>query len=276
MELPRFKTVHVRCQRQDSLLIRWQLEPTAYKLEDADFEIFRSMSTAGPWDLIGTAETGMFHFYDLEIEGPHSFRNYYYIVRLADKTGRGFRDSGVENLSHDPDNLALELVRKKNVYLTVRGGIRGAVLVRKRWGAKCSRCWNDERQLPTDADCPICYGTGYAGGYCKPVPVPAGIIGPDSKEYAETVGTIEISQSAFEISNQPLLQPDDVFVDVTLNCRYFVKKVTGFTRRGYIVSQILTCTRLDDNAAVYQIDIPESFASMRGQSFDLVQEAQNA
>jgi len=269
MDLPQFRTVFVRCPRHDSLLVRWSLSPTTYPLDQIEFEIFRSLGSAGPWDFIGTAEPGAFHFYDFDIEGPHTYRNFYYIVRIADTKGAGFVDSSPEVLTHDPDNIAIELVRKKNVYLTVRGGIRGAVLSRKRWGAKCPRCWNKERQLPSDADCLVCYGTGYARGYCEPVITPAGVMGPTNKEYAEVIGKVEIGQSGFEISNMPLVEPKDIFIDTILDERYHIDRVTANTHRGYVVSQLIVCTRVDDNAAVYHIRIPESLASRQGQSFNL-------
>jgi hypothetical protein len=270
MELPLFKTVFVRCQRHDSMLVRWILAPTAYPLEDIEFEVFRSMSVNGPWDFLATVESGSFSYFDFDIEGPHAFRNFYYIVRIADKNGKGFRDSAPEVLTHDPDNIALEMVRKKNVFLTVRGGIRGGVLVRKRWGSKCARCWSKERQVATDRDCPICYGTGYSLGFCNPVLTPAAMVGPTQKEYVEIVGKVELNQSAFEISNMPLVDPYDVFIDTTIDERYEINRVTAWTHRGYIVSQIIVCTRLDDNDIRYNIKMPVSHAEQIGQSFNLI------
>jgi len=35
----------------------------------------------------------------------------------------------------------------------------------KKAGDRCSLCWDANSRMPTDPDCPECYGTGFYGGY---------------------------------------------------------------------------------------------------------------
>jgi hypothetical protein len=171
-------------------------------------------------------------------------------------------------LQHDPDHIALEMIRKKYLYLRARGGVHGAVLVKKRYGAKCV-CWDDGRGLSTDADCPFCYGVGYTGGYLAPTYVPF-VHNPGSRNYLAGPGGARYDNSAtvFEIPNEPLLAPDDIFIDRVQNTRYKVDRVEPRSHRGYTVAQVVYVTRLDDMSAVYNIPITEPAAIYTGRSFD--------
>jgi len=269
-DLPTFKFVHVRCTRADSLLVRWALTPTAYPLDKIAFEVFRSQGQDGPWDLVSEIETGSFHYYDFDVEGPTSMRTWYYRVRVASTVGDGYTDSEPVYLVHDPDNIALEMIRKKNVSMVVKNGVALAALVRKQWGSKCSRCWHPERQLPADADCPICFGTGYNDGYCKPLLMTGIVPAPRTVAAMQMIGRVEPSEELIELSNNPWVGVDDLIVDRVVGTRYHVNRVVQYTHRGYPVSQLCTATKLDDNHVAYSIPVPETSASIGGKSWDLV------
>lgn len=251
----------------DSQLVRWALNPTTYPLENVSFEVFRSFGPAGPWELAGEVPEGIFHFYDYTGGDAHSFRENYYIVRVADKTGKGYRDSAPVQLEHDADNIALELVRKKNLYLANYAGIAGAVLIKKRWGAKCSRCWDTARQIPTDSNCKSCYGTGYSGGFMAPVYVPM-LAMPSARNYAEQDGArYEQGNSVFEIANVPDVAPDDILIDRITNARMRVTNVDVRAHRMWVVSQTIYTMRLDAGSVIYDIPIDEPASSIVGKSW---------
>jgi hypothetical protein len=269
-QFPKFRFVLVRNPNHDSLVVRWALAPTLYPLEQITFEVFRSNGPNGPWEHVGDAEDGAFHFVDFDITNLTSYKLYYYIVRAADKTGAGYWDSSHAVLEHDPDNVALGLIRKKNVYLRARGGVPMAALLRKRWGAKCGRCWDKVRKLSADADCPLCYGTGYAGGFLAPVFMPGMQPQASSKMY-QLLGDAkyQTDQTVFELSNYPYLSPDDVLIDRVMNHRYRINRVEQHTHRGHIVSQLAVATMEDENSVLYSIKLPEHKPTIIGKSFDL-------
>jgi len=267
---PDFRMVTVRCPTADSLLVRWAIVPTAYDMKDIAFEVLRSNGPSGPWVVAGTADEGAFHFVDYVPMGLQSMRAYYYRVRAADKTGKGYRDSEVKSLGHDADHIALGMVRKKNVFLRCRGGVSAAVLLRKRWGPKCSRCWDSVRMLPKDADCKECYGTGFTGGYLNPVFVHAALFNQALKAYISfNDARYDAANSNLELANLPEVSPDDVIVDRVMNTRYIVKEITPFTHRMVIVCQNVKVVRMDDNSVIYKFPIPEDLPSTQGKSYDL-------
>ncbi len=267
---PDFRMVTVRNPTADSLLVRWAIVPTSYDMGQIVFEILRSNGPRGPWSLIGESAQGSFHYVDSIPMGLQSFRSYYYRVRAADISGKGYRDSVVASLDHDADNIALGMIRKKNVFLRTRGGISAAVLLRKRWGPKCSRCFDEVRQLPRDADCKVCFGTGFTGGYQTPVFVHAALFNQALKTYVTfNDARYDAANSTLELANLPVLSPDDIVVDRVVNARYIVKEVTPFTHRMYTVCQYVKVVRKDDNDVVYTIPIPEDLPSIQGKSYDL-------
>jgi len=268
-ELPRFRFVHVFRPQAGVLAVRWSIEPTAFPLEDIVFEVFRSNSPTGPWDFMGAAQQGAYNFTDWTAIGDPASRNFYFIVRAASISGKGWVDSDPVLLEHDADNIALELVRKKMVYLTVKGGLAVAVFIKKSWGAKCSRCWNAERLLANDAFCPECYGTGFAGGYMNPVFVPA-ILNPPRKVIVDAGLKYEPFNIYLEIANHPVLNPGDLIVDRKQNLRFNTEQISVMTRRMHHVSQICTLNRVDENSILYSLKVPEPPHAPENRSWDLV------
>lgn len=264
---PEFRITVCQRPQANTLALRWSIAPTSYPIDDIRFVIFRSNGPNGPWDEVGVAEEGTFQYTDLTVLSAGVHRNYYYVIRAASISKKGFRDSAPFVLEHDPDHIALELVRKKNVYLRVNGGVSLAVLIKKTWGSKCSRCYNQEKKLPSDPDCPSCFGTGFTGGFMRPVFVP-GLLNPPKKVIVDAGMEFDPSAVYGELSNNPILQVKDVIVDRKMNIRYTVENITPTSRRMHLVSQILTLLRVDENSILYTIAIQEPPHAAEARSFD--------
>lgn len=239
-------------------------------MADIAFVVFRSNSPTGPWEEVGVPEEGRFQFADFDVQSMNTSRNYYFIIRAVSKSGQGYRDSAPANPGHDPDHIAYELIRKKNLFLTVKSGIGMGVLLKKSWGAKCSRCFNAERQLPSDPDCPNCYGTGFSLGYQNPVYAPA-LFAPPKQAVIEAGIKYETGSTYLEFANYPFLGPGDVLVDLQSNIRYRAEAIGISTRRGYIVSQMVNVIRVDENDIIYTIPLPVPPHSPVERSFDMVE-----
>jgi hypothetical protein len=264
---PKVRRALVRRSSTKSLLLRWSILPTDYDMSDVRFVVFRSQGNAGPWTQIGVAEEGAFHFVDHDVNSPWSLSSFYYILRTISIKGAGYVDSDPLYCSHDADHIAQELVRKKQVYLRARAGVNVAFLCRKSWGTKCARCWDEVRKIPTDPECPDCYGTGYAGGYLNAFHTLA-LITP-AKEI-EIAGKFRDGTIYAEIGPDPYVDPGDVLVDVTMNLRYRITAVQQASHRQYVVSQILTLVQCDENDVVYKVPIKEPLESRRGESYAVV------
>lgn len=269
---PTFRHVTVHRPIPDAIQLRWSLVPHDWPLDDLGFVIFRANTPQGPWEEVGHAEEGAMHFVDYGVYAPAVLRNYYYVVRAASKTGgKNYIDSSWVDCRPEQDHIATELIRKKQVFLMTRGGCQGAILVKKTWGALCSRCYNHQKMLASDPDCPNCFGTGYTGGYLQPMYLPA-LINPPKKAIVAADIVYDPRQIYAEVGFMPQVNPDDIFVDVKMNIRYKVQDVSPSSHRQVVVSQILLLLRADENDDIYSIPVPEvNPNSYVGRSWDLVQ-----
>lgn len=263
---PRFRLTIVRRTTPKELLIRWAIWPTDYDLSDIRYEIFRSQGSSGPWELVATPEEGAYQWIDRDVNSPWNIYGYYYMVRAASVSGNGFRDTEPVYNSHDPDHIANEMIRKKEVFFRARAGVACAILGKKSWGSKCARCWDPVKKLPRDPDCPNCFGTGFAGGYLKPFYLYA-LVQPPRESVLRAGAPFVDGTTYAEIGPNPYVDPGDVFVDRVTNLRYRIKSVQQAAHRQYVVSQILTLAIVDENDVVYKLAIPEPSAARRGESF---------
>lgn len=271
-DFPLFRHVTVHRPGPHLTTLRWAIQPTSWPLEDLSYEVFRSESPAGPWDELGEVQS--YSFYDSDVISSGTHRHYYYIVRIASRSGKGYRDSKPVRLEHDPDHIALEMVRKKNLYLKVKGGIEAAIFQRKSFGPKCSKCFNYERNDVEDPDCPECFGTGIAGGYLNPVLIPI-LFNPPERTVVLAGIPYENGATYFELANWPLLQKGDLIVDRRMNIRYRAEQVKWTSHRGHPVSQIVQVLRADDNDIIYTLSIPESTHAPHGRSWDQIERGAN-
>lgn len=269
--LPAFRFVTVHRPVPDAVLLRWALEPHSWDMSDIAFVIFRASTPQGPWEDVGTAQEGTWTFTDYGVISPFVARQYYYILRAVSKSGKGYKDSSWVATQPEQDHIASELIRKKLLYLTTRGGSQAAILIRKTWGARCSRCLNYQKMQASDPDCPNCYGTGYTAGYTPPVYLPA-LLNPAKKAIVDAGVIFEPRQTYAEVGYMPLVHPDDLFVDVRQNIRYTIKDVQPFMHRNVTVAQTLTLTIIDESDIRYALPVPSvNENDYTGRSWDLVQ-----
>lgn len=266
---PSFRFVIVHRANPGTAEIRWSLTPHAWDAADLSFSLFRSNSPTGPWEVLGEAADGRFHFIDTGVFGINVSRTYYYVVRAASKSGKGYCDSDISNPGPDYDNIATELVRKKTMYMLQKGGMPMAAFLRRTWGPKCALCFNHERMLPENPDCPSCYGTGFTGGFSNPVLMPA-ILNPPKETIVNAGIPYEPRQIYCELANVPLLDPRDILVDIRNNIRYTVEELSTYTRRLAIVSQVCRLNRIDENDAKYSLPLKDAQASFEGRSWDIM------
>lgn len=86
-----------------------------------------------------------------------------------------------------------ELVRKEDLVLRRLAGLRGTLLKARRYGTRCSCVDPVTFEVGNSSD-PVCYGTGYVGGYYPPVAlafaIPAERTKKESVAYTQGLGTV--------------------------------------------------------------------------------------
>lgn len=141
------------------------------------------------------------------------------------------------------------------------------LIKRKSFGARCSKCWSEERQQRILSHCDTCNSTGYGVGFYKPIPVQMSFDSSPKKS-----DSLKDYENSFDIkrarlSNYPIVRPKDVVVNSDNNRRYVVTHVEvtklpmistfekKFSRQNYILSQMLVLDEIISSDDEYLMDI---------------------
>lgn len=154
------------------------------------------------------------------------------------------------------DYIWSESVRRNN-WILEQGGERVKVFIRKTSGQPCF-CERDPRTMEYSKqplnNCPICFGTGFVGGYEGPYDM---IVGPDDspRSVRQTPqGRFLDHQQDVWTGPSPLLTQRDFIVKQT-NERYSIGPVHKPSNRGNILQQHLQIKYLDEQDIRYTIPL---------------------
>jgi hypothetical protein len=152
-----------------------------------------------------------------------------------------------------------EMLRRHRLALEPRyGGQESAILRRKTYGVKCSRCSDEVLKSAQSSTCPICFGTGLEGGYHDPFLLlgqyqespPA-----DGTQEEKEMGVDEQEVSQIKTFAYPFVKYKDIWVAYKGSPRYLVKKVSRVEYAQWPVFQTLTVSRLPFSDPAYNIPV---------------------
>jgi len=142
---------------------------------------------------------------------------------------------------------------RRNRWLLEQAGERVKLFIRKWAGTRCESCWDEEYQQSREF-CPVCFGTGYTGGYEGPYDT---IIAPP-----ETEKTVELTDIGLHVNYDwntwtgpyPLLTDRDFLVRQN-NQRFSIARVNPQGSRGSIYQQHFNLAPLDQKDIRYAVPI---------------------
>lgn len=252
------------------IFIQWDLiNPT--ENGTYTFHVERCGSTEGPWEALELGLQNGFSYIDdftkpvLEDNGvAHPFslqRQFYYRITAIPPSGC------VNSAVSEPHCIEPEIpliqqgLRRKLRYEETRlwkaySGVRLALLKRRQWGTRCPDCYDDTTRASTLDHCATCYGTTFVGGYWTPVIV-YGRIHPPLNVQAQTTqrDKNESSQHLITVLDVPLLQDDDLIVEIDTNQRHIVRRKTQTELKRHPVHQQLTTSLIERGAIEYDIPV---------------------
>jgi hypothetical protein len=121
-----------------------------------------------------------------------------------------------------------ELVRKEELHLRGFAGTMGWLLKARRYGPRCSCVDPDSGEVGNSSD-PVCYGTGWVGGYHPPVPFYfANLDNVRSRArvaYSEGRGTVKDENTAGRMIAHLPITARDAYALAGSDERYFVAEV---------------------------------------------------
>jgi hypothetical protein len=239
------------------------------------FKVERSGSTAGPWEVLAPSLQNGYNYIDdltkqpnLPIDGKaHLFslqRQIYYRVTVIPPSGcensaqtepHGLYRADPSLLPHQR-GLRRRLLYDEKIVLTRIAGVQLVLLKKRRWGERCNTCYDKLTRAVTREQCPTCYGTSFIGGYWSPVMTVGRVYPPQAITSAtSTPGKIEADKHNIQLLDIPLLQDDDLIVEIATDNRYTVERQTQTEIVRKPVHQLVTVSLLARSAVEYTIPV---------------------
>jgi hypothetical protein len=253
------------------VLLQWDIQdpPAAGSYT---FTIERSGSTSGPWTLVVAGLQNTYNYFDdfSTLTKEHDInllslqRNVYYRITAAPPTGSAVTSEphGFEPSELSPMARGLRRRLRHDQLITYKkiNGVKLAISKRRRWGPRCTVCFDPVSKAALHSHCEACYGTGFADGYWTSV-IMWGRISPDKVAVqGAPAGVVESSGHVITLLDVPRLQDDDLITELDTNRRYVVRRQLQTELRRYPVHQQVQVSQLSRNAVEYLIAVDSSLS----------------
>lgn len=125
--------------------------------------------------------------------------------------------------------LAREIMRKELLRMRGMGGVPITIWMKFHTGIKCPRCRDVVSQETLDANCPVCYGTGYVTGFHGPYSSWAAFTQVVSRKRHEEggAGVTDLRQHQVRLLGSFSMVRDDLIVDTPSQRIYVVDRMTN-------------------------------------------------
>lgn len=244
------------------LVVKWEIEDTTESLEAYKYLIYRctGADNEDEYELVKSVEGNRFEYMDITATQHKRGINYYYkIVPQNIETQAIGKVCKCISMYDKKNDIYANYIRHVNkVYLNVINNDNGYILIKRRFGQKCSRCWDDIRRQHKQSKCPNCFGTGYEGGYHPPSKISFNYLSTTYGK-SENVGVDGRGDNSQDImlwtGSYPLISIGDIFIDEN-NDRFKVVQVQKTTKNNeFILRQILNLQLLSTSDPAYDIII---------------------
>lgn len=257
-----------RSPQDQGVFIQWVVKsPTGNAISNVT--VYRAGSPQGPFEKVLDNIQG-FHFYDsyrnLPVATGDNYRenlNYlslsrsiYYKVVITDSANTSAEAvrAVAPGLPRKQALLKRKILRDESVALKFNG-IEFAVLKRKHWGLRCKACFDLLTKKVTNSKCPVCYGTGFDGGYFSPVRI-KGRIGVSNVQTQMTPqGNADLNKRRLITLDYPVIDVYDILVDIRQNRRYLVEAAHGTELKTSVVHQDITLSEVARDSVEYRIPV---------------------
>lgn len=246
-------------------IISWEILPTTEDLNNYKLDIYRSEfigdSSLDGFNLIASGINVSQNYYiDFTISGWTNFsRTWYYKIKLKNISNNAvvlYPEIGSYYPNYNiTDRATLEILRRKKLVLRQKYvGQNFKFLKRKNWGEHCPKCWDNEMFRSTDDSCRVCYGTGWKGGFFKPIPFIGMVNKSPSYSQINMFGTWKPSDVMLYLLNYPILTERDIIVDSN-GKRWSVIQIRYVAKLDKIIEQQAQLALIAPDSIIYEIEV---------------------
>ena len=188
-----------------------------------------------------------------------SYREWFYQLTAIDKnTGEEtvLTEFAETKYYQIPDKVIKTILRQKELVLKRFVGNPFYYIKRRTWGVHCNLCWDSTLNRATDPNCPVCKGTGWVGGYFKPIKFLANVNASPKWNQVQIFGLWKDGDLMLYTLNYPLLYPQDVVVD-NIGNRWKIVQVRSIRKNNFIIEQQAHMTLIQPDDEIYKIELED-------------------
>lgn len=263
---PVFDRVHVDFMNIGETRVTWSLSPRFRGNPPYTFQLQVGQTgnpLADDWQDVGSPVVDAFMATDVSRRWFGKVQTPHYRVVLRTATNEVYVSppaTVLGDLNWREWRLAQEIIRKEKLRHRWFASVPGFLLKQRRDGARCSRCIDRLTGEPKDSRCPLCYGTGWLGGYFKPLPltyadVDLGQIKEQRQLQAAGMTAPVVVTARF--IGAPQLYAQDVWVNSKSDARYIIHTVKPTAHiHGVPLVLMAELRLLPPDDVVYSIPVP--------------------
>jgi hypothetical protein len=242
--------------------IGWKLTKSAQDLSRLRFFVDRSESPSEWHQLNGEGLTinDLSEYVDETPNLKDITKIYYYRVRAVeyeDDTPLQTFTSKETTWDGDLDLTGIYVVDEHLFAMRWVFGSPAMVFKKRHDGAYCPECWDRVLKRVTKSNCQTCFGTGRHGGFYPPIDVWMSFE-PDPKS-AQVVewGLRQPSQTDIMFTNYPLLNIDDVILELKPNRFWKVSNVRGPEKNRTVMLQFARLDVINPADIEQRLEVPQ-------------------
>ena len=249
--------------REGGTLIQWNLDPQVRDLGEYQFTLqFGNAGVPDPaaWRNV-TSQTDAYFLVDprRRLPGVYSFTHYRLKLTTGERTYYSRPLHTMGNLPYADWRIYVSKLRAAHVQLASNTGIKGLLYKRKISGAPCRKCVDFNTGEVTNSFCSVCYGTGWVGGYYKPIPCHwFNVLPADAtiKYDTQTQGPMTNTTLAATSIASPLLIVGDIWINLQNSERFKIVQTNPVEEvKGIPVIYQLAIDRLPFSDIAHKLSI---------------------
>jgi len=242
-----------------SVFVQWTIEDP--ENSSYYFEVLRSGSPSGPFEVVsGIIPDTTFSFLDSGVSQLGLSSKAWYAIKVTPASGpaNSFVSKPVSP-GREWEGLKGRLGRKARhdlaVLLEKLNGVPLLAIKRRRFGQRCTVCYNSRTKDSVFSNCDNCYSTSFAGGYHDPVKTWGKVDPVVVNQGMDLTGVTETAMFGITMPDYPMMEPEDLIVETRTNRRFVVKQKVSTEHRRVCVHQDLQVSELSRADAAYRLNL---------------------
>lgn len=252
----------VRSFDMDHLDVFWEIGPlpgpasdtTPHEIFDYEFFVLRSQAAMGPYEVVSPALRDQYYFRDVKVSRLNKWRQWFYKLKIVNKkTGAEIEHGPSSDTEPEPDIIAAEIIRQEDMLFRKFVGRRCWLFPVRTFGPRCS-CFDQTMQRVTRSGHLPCFGTGWLGGYMRPVEIFVQFDPSPKRVALQPTGEMQPSNANARMSSFPPVSPRDIIIE-SENRRWRVVNVGQTQRLRAVVHQEIELHEIPKSDVEYSIPL---------------------